>query len=500
LNRCALLLGCFLCGSAQMSSAQRVIPSFGRCDLPLAGAPVAITSADFNNDGSPDVAAIVVTTEGSQVSALMTNRAGFVAGNCPALKNQTNVAVVGSPIAIAAGEIDLNSTIDLAIAGQGGVSLLHNDGTGTFTADMPVAAGLGPQTLVIADVDSDGQPDIVVGNGSGNSNGVTVLYGPTFSPAPLMPVGGPVSFLIAQDLNGDSFTDIAALSNLKGTISVFLQDRTQPRTFPTQSTISVGVAPTAMVTGDFNEDGSPDLAVTSGGNIGILTILLSNLPEDEAVPFTALAPVRTGASPSAVGVGLQSNQDFPIYVAVANRDADTVSFFLSDGTGNVSESPGHCDPANTSDDMCAVGASPGGMVLTDVDGDGRSDVLTANQDGASISLLLSSHPAPTPTSTPTDTLTVTQTPTQTPTGTPTPTVTVTPTTTPTATPTNTPTRTSIPTETATAPIVLLPGVTLSGPSCAILDRSNASSTLATGLWLVPAVVVWAVRRFRSAAR
>src|SRR5262249_11374320 len=141
--------------------------------------------------------------------------------------------------------------------------------------------------------------------------------------------------------------------------------------------------------------------------------------ENETTPFTAQPAVSTGARPSAVGVE-QLNSDFPVYIAVANQDANTVGFFSSDGTGRVTEVLSRCEVLDTSTHRCLVGIRPSSLVLAEVDGDSHSDVITANQDGRSISVLLSSRPAPTPTATAVSSGTAVTTPTNTATATRTP--------------------------------------------------------------------------------
>jgi hypothetical protein len=99
------------------------------------------------------------------------------------------------------------------------------------------------------------------------------------------------------------------------------------------------------------------------------------------------------------------------------------------------------------------------VAVADVNGDGRLDLLVANQGGVSVLLNADQPPTPTPTSTPTNT------PTPTNTATPTATATATATSTPSNIPTQTPTPTSTPTNTATS---------------AALPTSSSTPVLATG--------------------
>ncbi|HVO27515.1 MAG TPA: VCBS repeat-containing protein [Candidatus Margulisiibacteriota bacterium] len=515
-RRCATAsLGvlCLAIALADPAVAQSLppIPGFVRCDISFPNVPgSAITAGDFNHDGNPDLA--IVDGTNSQVLVAITNPNRFAAGDCNNATTSNKLAVSTGPTAIATGDLDLNGTLDLVVGVQTGVSILRGDGNGGFSVETPFAAGTDPQAVAVCpvpagqsgcqtDVDQDGIPDIVVGNGSGNS--VSILYGRssgtsvTYLPAVPLPVDGPVTFMVVQDFNKDSFVDIAAGSRGTGKVTIFIQDPTQLRTdparFPVAGFFNAGVAPTAMVAGDFNGDGAPDLAVTSGGTTGRLALFLNQLPANPTVPFVMGKDVLTGVSPAAVGAD-DFNGDFALDAVVANQGDGTLPFFLGDGHGDLALAPGNC--RGGVDGECTVGLSPSGLVLADVDGDGHSDIITTNQDANSISVLLSRRPPETPT--PTATTTPTITPTSTATSTATPTVTPTPsaTTTPTATATPTPQQTLTPTITPTFTPVCFGSVCVQGSGCLNVDPG---STKRGGLWLLAPALLWLIcRRGRRA--
>jgi cell division septation protein DedD len=404
------------------------------------------------------------------------------------------IAVGSGSVAVAAGDLDRNATVDLAVGVRAGVQLLRNDGSGQFAlTGSPLDAGTDPQVVSIVDVDGDGFNDIVVGNGSSNS--VSILYGRAagdFTTPATLSAAGPVTLLVVTDFNGDSFADIAAGSRGTGDVSVYLQKPTEPRTFSTPpSVVSAGMAaPTGMVAGTFTADAAPDLAITGGGVNGMLDVLANKLPTSP--PFVPASLVETGASPSALGTA-DFDGDFRLDIAVSNQGTDTVAFFQGNGAGGLRRVAANCRDDGAVD--CRVGLGPRALVVADVDGDGRGDVITANQEGGSLTFLLSTRPPPTPTRTATTTPTPTPTPTVTPTPTPTRTATPTATVTPTRTATNTPRPTDKPTVTPTkTPKCFSGGVCVSGDSCAI---AAPGAERRVGLaWIVPGVGLWLLRRRR----
>ena len=475
-----LAVGCLTraAGSAQAQSSPL---AFVSCPVSIGGTPGAITTGDFNRDGNPDLA-FINGADGS-VLVLLTNPTLFSMGNCQGAVTPSTVSP-GSPVpsAITAGDIEQNGIEDLVVAVQAGVVVLRGNGSGGFAPDpAPLPAGADPQVVVLADVDGDGHTDIVVGNGNGNS--VSILYGQTvgFAPAATIALGGPVTAMVVQDFNQDSYNDIVAVSSLTGQATVLLQLPSAPRSFRQLPAVAVGVAPTTVAAGDFNGDGKPDLAVTSGGPTGVLGVFLNDLPTQDPA-FTKASEVGTGPSPLAVAIE-DFNRDSKLDAVVANQGDGTLSFFLGNGTGGLSETfPSDCTTA--ADRRCAVGQQPRDVVVADVDGDGRGDVITTNQGSGSLSVLLTSLPPPTPSPTPTSS----------PTRTPTPTVT--PTSSATRTPSLTPTQTWSPSPAPTATILNCATGTMlcvSGQSCAIQSPGQPRQT---AWWLaVPAAwLLWRRRR------
>ncbi|MBI3785836.1 MAG: VCBS repeat-containing protein [Deltaproteobacteria bacterium] len=399
--------------SASPAFAASSFPTYLACSVNVDATPSAIVSADFNHDGTPDVA--LADQMGSKVLVLLANSARFAVGDCIGAVQSLSINTGSIPAALAAGDLDANDSIDIAVAVPNGILLLRNNGMGQFTAEaQPIVACDSPQSVVIADVDGDGRADIVVGNGNGM---VTLLYGKSggFEAPTSMSADGAVTSLVVRDLNNDSFLDIATVSSGNNDLIVFLQRAgVNRRNFDKLAAVPAGSSPTAAVAADFNLDGDLDLAISSGGKDGMLQTYPG--PGLTAGANATTLPSKMLVGPSGVAAG-DLNRDSKTDVVVSNQNEATVSFFEGDGQGNLTEIPGPC--TDLTDQRCRVQTGPRGVVLADVDGDGRDDVITANQDSNSITVLLSSNPPPTPTLThtlPGEAATATPTTTRTPGG------------------------------------------------------------------------------------
>jgi Flp pilus assembly secretin CpaC len=187
--------------------------------------PVAMTVADFNSDGKPDLAIVNQTTLANPSVAQ---------GNVVVLQGQGDgtfnefagspITVGIKPVAIASGGLDGNASADLAIVNNtdNTVTVLLNNGDGTFVAgpNSPLATSPNPTGIAIADFAQSGTVGIAVT--CAGSNTFRVFFGVTaglftvgFEP-PAGPSGSvPTSIAVAQLVNG-GFPDVAITNSVSG--------------------------------------------------------------------------------------------------------------------------------------------------------------------------------------------------------------------------------------------------------------------------------------------
>jgi hypothetical protein len=124
--------------------------------------------------------------------------------------------------------------------------------------------------------------------------------------------------------------------------------------FAAARTFDTSIRPTSVVTGDFNGDGRPDVAVANE-NGNYVSVLLGN---GNGTLQTAVN-YGTGSSPQAV-VSADFDGNGTLDLAVVNGGANNVTILLGSGSGTF-----------TSAGTTSVGTSPKAIAAADLNADGR---------------------------------------------------------------------------------------------------------------------------------
>ena len=137
-------------------------------------------------------------------------------------------------------------------------------------------------------------------------------------------------------------------------------------------TIPTGTNPVYMLSGDFNGDGIPDLAVANL-NSSTVSILLGS----SKGTFTAGTALQIGAVTGSIALG-DFNRDGNVDMAVVIPSSDTIAIFLGNGDGTfmASTAPLYTPPQAT------------GIVAADLNGDGMQDLAVLSTSSSSVTVLL----------------------------------------------------------------------------------------------------------------
>jgi hypothetical protein len=276
---------------------------------------------------------------------------------------------------VAIADLDNDGNPDLVAGGGYGLTLLYGDGNGGVPTRQDITAvASGISSVAVEDLNGDGNLDIVTTNGNAIVLGVSVWLGNgnrTFGARADYLTGGPATSVAIGDLNGDGHPDLAVASSATGKVYVMLGDG--HGSFGSATPQTTGSGPYSVAIGYFNSDGIPDLAVANNGSDTVSVLLGSG-----GGMFPTKAGYPTGHNPRSVAIGHFDGDGNPD-LAVANNGSATVSVLL-----------GLPDGTFVANGVGGTFNAPACVAIGDLDGDGKADLVTANatQPTAYVSVLL----------------------------------------------------------------------------------------------------------------
>ena len=277
---------------------------------------------DLDNDGDLDVARY--STRLRRVDLHRNENGKFT--NVTRAAGNTSIPPGSTVVGIVAGDYNNDKFDDLLVFGQGQISLFANDGKGKFKnvsmeAKLPIARSVA-LTAAFADIDHDGDLDILLGGSSQQGSNVLVRN------------------------NGDgTFTDVSA-----------------------KAKVNIPVGAKAIVPTDYDNRRDIDLLVLN--NEG-RPVLLRNSRDGSFTDVSAamgLDTVGKWTSVAAADVNKDSYTDFYF-----GREDDVGVFALSDGRGKFKLSDA---PKATQQTRSAQ--------FLDYDNDGLVDLIAATRSGISV--------------------------------------------------------------------------------------------------------------------
>jgi hypothetical protein len=361
----------------------------------LPSASTAMTFADVNGDNKPDL--IVV---GGSTLAVLLNTTPTGTPN-PSFGAAQTFAVGNGADAVAAMDVDGDNKPDLVVANatDNTVSLLLNttaagSSTVTFAAAQTFAVGKAPSALAVSDLDGDNKPDIIVTNATDNTlsvlvNTTTTPGTPTFAAQQTFAVGTSPQGVVVADINGDTKPDLVVSNGGpvgNATVSVLLNTTTGGTlSLAAQQTFAAGPNPHAVAVADVNGDNKPDLLVGQSAGNAVSLLLNTTTTNSTTASFAPLQTFTAGSSPVAV-VGGDFNGDGRPDLAAANSGGSTVSVLASTTPAN----------ATTASFVAAqafnVGSSPTAEIVMDFDKNGLPDLAVLNSGSGTVSILMNTTP------------------------------------------------------------------------------------------------------------
>ncbi|MGE5692945.1 MAG: FG-GAP repeat domain-containing protein, partial [Candidatus Zixiibacteriota bacterium] len=284
------------------------------------------------------------------------------------------------PLVVIAADLDGDGDGDLVTANRGyrwvqddsTVSVLTNNGDGTFAPRVDYTAGYRPISVVACDWDRDGDKDLAVTSEDGNLYLLFNDGNAVFNTKTAYFLGGDfLSSVFAGDLDGDEDPD-AVVADYSGRKLYVLMNDGRGK-LDVQAEYALSLAPTAVAAADLDGDEDLDLAATyETGEHKVFTLVNEG---NGTFMFGGGygAPAIGGRALYVSDLDGDGNPD----LAVADSYDSTVSVLKNDGFGSFLE-----------ENSFRVGRNPYSVFASDVNGDGAFDLAVANAHEHSVSILI----------------------------------------------------------------------------------------------------------------
>ncbi|WP_084529671.1 FG-GAP repeat domain-containing protein [Nocardia crassostreae] len=203
-----------------------------------------------------------------------------------------------------AGSATVNGT---TVAGLKGVSVLLNttesgSAAASFAPASHHAAGIGTLAVDLADLDADGAPEVIAANfGDIGPNGVSILRNLTPAGAPVadfaapvnLPTGALPALVRAVDVNTDGRPDIVTGDGgipfgLGITVLLNTTEAGGPITFTAPTQFLGGMVAEGLAVGDVNGDGRDDALVSNTGSSNIAVLVNTTAPGSLVPTFSTV--------------------------------------------------------------------------------------------------------------------------------------------------------------------------------------------------------------------
>ena len=240
------------------------VGSFVRTTVTVPAGAAAVAAGDLDGDHKTDV----VTANGSSISVVRQNAAGYTATTIPVAVDATGIAI---------GKLNGDDRPDIAVLAGAQVVVESQAADGSFTpVTVPLAASA--KQIAIADFDGDGREDIA----AVEATAVELLHQRADGGFDIQLVALPAtaaSALAAGDLDGDGDLDIAVTDSATSSVIVLTKGASG---YTATTAGATGATPNAVAIADFDNDGTADIATSDA--TGITVLLHGYAPKTLAAP------------------------------------------------------------------------------------------------------------------------------------------------------------------------------------------------------------------------
>jgi len=393
-----------------------VFLSWPSLNVSLDGAPIALKSIDRFNDGGTQIVVLaretIVIDQDHFVLINITSKSTAFQESLVTVTDGASGLVVGDFIGDSYPDVAIVSADTNPETTPGTVSVFR----GPYYSSSPVfiESGRGAFSIAFGDFDNAGNLDIAVSNRYDCT--VEVFLYPLslgMSPNWTLTIDGSPYWIAAGYFNSGSYTDLVVACQDSSSLQFFYQGSNQLPSTPSLE-VSISTPPSRVVAGDMNSDGKSDLLVSSESACRVLGFMQESSPlwsstpsftvPCGAVPLGAVIGDLTGDGVTDIGVSSArddwSGSSMAIYPGEAGFSNSNMTVWMDEDKAVSLMATGDIDGDDLEDlilaypsqnafgyilgfsddtNIIGLGFNPEDLLVADLDGDGLSDVITANR-------------------------------------------------------------------------------------------------------------------------
>ena len=289
-------------------------------------------------------------------------------GQAPSITNITPPnGILGSQITINGTNFNPNPINNIVYFGPV-KAIVNSSSTSTLTVNVPFGTNYKPVTVLNNNLIGISKNPFVITNPSGGQNFINTSFA--------SPVGfGGGSSVTEGDFDLDGKIDVASTRFSSNEVVIGRNTTNNGILSFSNSILSGMVNPIDIESADINGDGLLDLIVTSlAYNVAYM---LKNTSTIGNISFSGPTFFATGSEPRKITTG-DLNNDGKIDIIVSNQSSNSISILRNTSTISTIAFAAKVD--------FTTSATPEGVCVGDMDGDGKIDILVACSGASAVSL------------------------------------------------------------------------------------------------------------------
>lgn len=287
----------------------------------------------------------------------------------PAFVNATDIFPV---------DLDKDNDVDIVAVSfgegvnNGEIGWWENDGSQNFTKHIIVSSFNGGSSIWAGDMNGDTEIDIVAASSSTDKIIWLANDGSeNFTSTDVITAYSAASDVILYDINKDTHLDILSTSKNSNSVDWFENDGSATPVFARHQLTTTFNGASSISAGDIDGDNDIDIIATAAFSDAVRWWENNGSNSFPTNHLVNTSGIFDGASSVYLG-DFEGDTDLDIFASAA--DADTISYWLNDGTGNF----------GVKNDVTTTFENAGYVVAEDVDEDGDDDIVATSPGGSGI--------------------------------------------------------------------------------------------------------------------